>query len=233
MRGCSVSATTTSVIDDTCPTLVAVAPDDVQGEDGSHPSGNQTCPVYPGIEVSVLDDQGQNGLEKNDTCPVLNGTASTFDDDQGSEGSKSCKLNGTVAGGATCPANGILIQGPDGVQDGERNSSCPMQNVTIPYEPDGALEGESPSCSNSTGGFNLTAEQDEGQGEDGVFNQTCMLGANLTVDNDQGENGIRPNTSVCLSLDSSGVISPLDDQGDDWVPPGVSPQTPVTVDQSL
>jgi len=250
-EGCSVTATTTSVIDDVCQAQVTLAPDDPQGEFGMLPanSSNETCPYFPGVNVTVLDDQGADG-QQNDTCPMPNGTRTSFDDDQGDDDPKSsCQLNnGTAPGGEapSCPlSNATLIQGPDGAEDGNVTASCPL-NSTIVYEPDGALDSDTaPSC-NATFGFNMTMEQELGQGEDGLkSNQSCPLGnSTLEVDNEQGEDGpsteddscpvipdgiiLSPladlgdyaatNESECPALDDRFPISWLDEQGDDWQP---------------
>lgn len=253
-EGCSVTATTTSVIDDVCQAQVTLAPDDPQGEFGMLPtnSSNATCPYFPGVNVTVLDDQGADG-QSNDTCPMPNGTRTSFDDDQGDDEPKSsCKLNnGTTLDSGSAPScplsNATLIQGPDGAEDGNMTASCPL-NSTIVYEPDGALDSNSaPSC-NATFGFNMTMEQELGQGENGLkSNQSCPFGGNSTleVDNDQGEDrqpteedscpvipdGIvlspladlgdyaPTNESSCPALDGRFPISWLDEQGDDWQPP--------------
>lgn len=252
-EGCSVTATTTSVIDDVCQAQVTLAPDDPQGEFGMLPgnTSNATCPYFPGVNVTVLDDQGADG-QSNATCPIPNGTRSSFDDDQGDDEPKSsCKLNdGTTLDSGSAPScpfsNATLIQGPDGAEDGNMTASCPV-NSTMVYEPDGALDSESaPSC-NATFGFNMTMEQELGQGENGLkSNQSCPLGnSTLEVDNEQGEDrqpteeGSCPvipdgiilspladlgdyapaNESSCPALDSRFPISWLDEQGDDWEPP--------------
>lgn len=189
-EGCSVTATTTSVIDDVCQAQVTFTPDDPQGEFGSLPTNasNETCPYFPGVNVTVLDDQGADG-QQNDTCPMPNGTRTSIDDDQGDDEPKSsCTLNnGTAIDPPSCPlSNATLIQGPDGAEDGNVTASCPLNN-TIVYEPDGALDDDSgPSC-NATFGFNMTMEQELGQGEDGLkSNQSCPLNSTLEVDNEQG-----------------------------------------------
>jgi hypothetical protein len=195
-EGCSVTATTTSVIDDSCQAEVTLAPDDPQGEFGTLPdmSSNETCPYFPGVNVTVLDDQGTDG-QQNGTCQPLNGTRTTMDDDQGdNDGKQSCQLNnGTMADGGTgssCPVNNAtMVQGPDGAEVGNMTNSCPLNN-TIILEPDGAMDNDtSPSCDNPALSMNLTMEQDLGQGEDGVAEQSCALPSNSTleVDNDQGE----------------------------------------------
>lgn len=250
-EGCSVTATTTSVVDEACQAMVTLAPDDPQGEFGSLPA-NDTCPFYPGIEVSVLEDQGQDGKEENGTCALFNGTRPTIDDDQGSGSSKSCKSkNGTASSGGSCPVSiATLIQGPDGAEDGTEKS-CPM-NFTMPLEPDGILEGEdAPSC-NATVGFNVTYEMELGQGEDGYRNQSCALNTTLEVDNEQGEDGELNEGDEGGEGGGSGgrgerggrkggcpvppdgvIISPLADQGD-YAPmnesscPDLDPRFPVS-----
>jgi hypothetical protein len=251
-EGCSVTATTTSVIDAVCQAQVTFAPDDPQGEFGSLPTNasNETCPYFPGVNVTVLDDQGADG-QQNDTCPMPNGTRTSIDDDQGDDEPKSsCTLNnGTTIDSSSAPScplsNATLIQGPDGAEDGNVTASCPLNN-TIVYEPDGALDDDiAPSC-NATFGFNMTMEQELGQGEDGLrSNASCPLGNSaLEVDNDQGEDrqpteenscpvipdGIilspladlgdyaPANASSCPALDGRFQISWLDEQGDDWQP---------------
>jgi hypothetical protein len=251
-EGCSVTATTTSVIDAVCQAQVTFAPDDPQGEFGSLPTNasNETCPYFPGVNVTVLDDQGADG-QQNDTCPMPNGTRTSIDDDQGDDEPKSsCTLNnGTTIDSSSAPScplsNATLIQGPDGAEDGNVTASCPLNN-TVVYEPDGALDDDTaPSC-NATFGFNITMEQELGQGEDGLrSNASCPLGNSaLEVDNDQGEDrqpteenscpvipdGIilspladlgdyaPANASSCPALDGRFQISWLDEQGDDWQP---------------
>lgn len=92
-------------VDEACQAMVTLAPDLYQGEFGSLPA-NDTCPFYPGIEVSVLEDQGQDWQEENGTCPIFNGTRPIIDDDQGNDGGKSCKSrNGTASSGGSCPVS--------------------------------------------------------------------------------------------------------------------------------
>lgn len=215
-EGCSVTATTTSVVDEACQAMVTLAPDDPQGEFGSLQK-NDTCPFYPGVEISPLDDQGQDGQKENDTCPLFNGTRPSIDDDQGDDGTMSCKAkNGTSTGsgkGGSCPATmANLVQGPDGAEDG--SESCPMNN-TITYEPEGDLEGDdAPSCNASMSSMNVTLDMDLSQGEDGVAPQSCSLDSNSTleVDNEQGEDG--PSEGGCPVPPAGMIISPLADQGD-------------------
>lgn len=224
-EGCSVTATTTSVIDDICQAQVTFAPDDPQGEFGTLPANasNETCPYFPGVNVTVLDDQGEDGQRQNDTCPMPNGTRPSLDDDQGDdEPRKACNLNnGTTTDGGTapsCPAsNDTLIQGPDGAEDGNITStSCPLNN-TIALEPDGALDNDTaPLCGNPTLNLNLTMEQGLGQGEDGDSAKSCSIGGNSTleVDNEQGEDA-EPQQNVSCPISPDGMLlSPLADLGD-------------------
>ena len=224
IEGCSVTATTTSVIDDVCQAQVKLAPDDPQGEFGTLPatSSNETCPYFPGLNVTVLDDQGSDGQKKNDTCPMPNGTRTSLDDDQGDDEPKqTCKLNnGTmVEGGAapSCPSsNTTLIQGPDGAEDGNATiASCPLNN-TITFEPDGALDGDSAPLCNATFNMNATMEQELGQGEDGTLNQSCPIGGDSTleVDNEQGEDRQPTQEDLCPVIPDGIILSPLADQGD-------------------
>lgn len=221
-EGCSVTATTTSVIDDVCQAQVTLAPDDPQGEFGTLPanSSNETCPYFPGVKVTVLDDQGADG-QSNDTCPMPNGTRTSFDDDQGDDEPKSsCNLNNstTLDSAPSCPlSNATLIQGPDGAEDGNVTASCPI-NSTIVYEPDGALDSDSaPLCNITSSDFNMTMEQELGQGEDGLkSNQSCPMKGNSTleVDNDQGEDGPPTEEDSCPIIPDGIVLSPLADLGD-------------------
>jgi hypothetical protein len=223
-EGCSVTATTTSVIDDVCQTQVTLAPDDPQGEFGTLPANasNETCPYFPGVNITVLDDQGSDGQKQNDTCPMPNGTRTSFDDDQGDdEPRQTCKLgNGTTIDGTTAPScplnNATLIQGPDGAEDGNVTASCPLNN-TIDLEPDGALDGDSAPACNLTLGMNMTMEQDLGQGEDGLrSNLSCPIGGNSTleVDNEQGEDSQSAQDDLCPVIPNGVILSPLADLGD-------------------
>jgi hypothetical protein len=223
-EGCSVTATTTSVIDDVCQAQVTLAPDDPQGEFGTLPTNasNETCPYFPGVNVTVLDDQGSDGQKQNNSCPMPNGTRTSFDDDQGDDEPKQiCKLgNGTAIDGTTAPScplsNATLIQGPDGAEDGNVTASCPLNN-TVNLEPDGALDGDPAPLCNATFNLNMTMEQELGQGEDGApSNNSCPIGGNSTleVDNEQGEDKQSTQEDLCPVIPDGIVLSPLADQGD-------------------
>lgn len=224
-----MTATTTSLIDNACQAKVTLAPDDPQGEFGFLPVNNatQTCPFFPGLNVTALDDQGSDGQKQNDTCQMPNGTRTSIDDDQGDgEPAQSCGAsNGTMVDGLSCPAsNATVIQGPDGAEDGIEygNGSCPLNN-TISIEPDGALDDDTaPSCGS-------TLEVDNEQGEDGErgHEQSCPVipdGMILSPLADLGD--YAPINGSCPLLDSRYPISWLDEQGDDWTATGGSCPVP-------
>ena len=109
-----------------------------------------------------------------------NGTRTSFEDDQGDDEPKSsCKPgNGTTIDSGSAPlcplSNAALIQGPDGAEDGNMTASCPMDSTTV-YEPDGALDSDTALSCNATFGFNMTVEQELGQGEHGLQSQSHVL----------------------------------------------------------
>lgn len=229
VQGCLVTATTTSVIDNACKAKVTFAPDDPQGEFGFIPANNanDTCPFFPGLNVTALDDQGSDGQEQNDTCQMPNGTRTSIDDDQGDgEVAQSCGAsNGTMADGPSCPtSNATLVQGPDGAEDGieSTNGSCSLNN-TISIEPDGALDNDTaPSCS-------ISPEVDNEQGEDGEggHEQSCPVvpdGMIISPLADLGD--YAPTNGSCPLLDGRFPISWLDEQGDDWITTGGSCPVP-------
>lgn len=209
VKGCAVIASTTSIVDEACQAVVTISPEDPQGEFGTLPPEkpkNETC---PGAEVSVLDDQGQDGRPDNRTCPLFGGTTPSIEDDQGSSEQQACKSrNGTMpddSAAQPCPAsNATLIQGPDGAEDGVvRAESCPLNStLTSGDESLGALENATmaaPSC--GLFGANLTANlrselENLSQGEEGDLGGSCPIGSNITmqIDDNQGENGIRPSS---------------------------------------
>ena len=218
-EGCSVIATTSSVIDSACQAMVTFAPDDPQGEFGSLPQ-NDTCPFFPGVDVSSSDDQGQDGKKSNGTCTMWNGTRPSFDDDQGSD-DRTCKAkNGTTTrggAGGSCPiSNATLIQGPDGAEDG--SETCSMSNDTMVLELGFLDQGQdgflNQSCQTGT---NLTMIVDAEQGEDGSVEQSCPAipeGVLITPLADQGTYELT--NASCPLLDPKFPISPMDEQSDDW-----------------
>lgn len=209
VKGCAVLASTTSIVDEACQAVVTISPEDPQGEFGTLPPEkpkNETC---PGAEVSVFDDQGQDGKPDNGTCPLFSGTTPSIEDDQGSSEKQVCKSrSGTMpVDNATlsCPAsNATLVQGPDGAEDGAvRAESCPLNSTLTPGDESlGALENATmtaPSC--GLFGANLTANlrselENLSQGEEGDLGGSCPIGTNITmqIDDNQGENGIRPSS---------------------------------------
>lgn len=162
-----MNGTPTPTIADTCPAMAAFAPDDPQGEDGTMPATNETCPAFPDVIISIEDDQGQDGEQNNGTCPMLNSTIPHFDDDQGSDES----LNKTCN-----PLNDTMIwELADGFLDNATAPACGLPPLAA----------------------NLTLDQDLGQGEDGALNQndTCPLNSTIRVDDEQCEDGKRPHDS--------------------------------------
>ncbi|KAK6436452.1 hypothetical protein LTR95_007358 [Oleoguttula sp. CCFEE 5521] len=185
MKGCDVTATTTTSIAASCPTLVDVSPDDIQGEDGEAPSCpifiepvieylNETasCPVMDLVKVEYLDE---------DTCPLWNGTFPKPSplDDQGTDDAPSCsnatliqQTNGALEGGAICPA--------------------PPSNYTITSLADQGDYDQPSTCTYANG---TTVSPDDDQGQDGAQIDFCAFG-NATIvspDDDQGQDGAMEN----------------------------------------
>jgi hypothetical protein len=166
-EGCSVTATTTSVIDEACHAMVTFAPDDPQGEFGSLPPQNDTCPYLSSVNISPSDDQGQDGMKGNGTCPIWNGTRPSFDNDQGSDEPRTCSMsNDTMV-----LELGFLDQG----QDGFLNQSCPIgTDLTIVVDAEQGEDGNAEqNCPAIPEGVIITPLADQGTYES--TNASCPL----------------------------------------------------------
>ncbi|KAK3701491.1 hypothetical protein LTR37_015465 [Vermiconidia calcicola] len=118
ISGCSVTAITTSIIEDeptSCP-LANITVTPLESDD--------SCPYSP-IVVSPMDDQGQDGPEE--TCPYPESDAPSPDESQGEDGSPPDNV---------CPwlQNGDTTVSPNDEQgeDGNPNATCEWtRSVTV------------------------------------------------------------------------------------------------------